>query len=91
MRIEFNEVVTGTDLAQVLTENEGAFLCQQGGKSYIAVCERGHSIKSLRPVGKSYIDPASLTGGNEPWTVQRLDLIEDPNRAQSRQTEQRRP
>ena len=72
MRIELNQMVTGADLARLLEENEGTFLCQQSGTTYIATAQRGHSITSLRQYGRKFVEVPSQNSGPELWSVQKL-------------------
>lgn len=84
--------ITATDLAQALGEDSGTFLCQQGGQTYVAVGRQGHSIVSLRPFGRRYVDPsASLSATPEPWTIVKLsnqEIIPEGDSQQSNRQQQ---
>ncbi len=75
-RLEIGQRVTALDLAQALDGNEGTFMCQQAGQSYIAVSKPGHSITSLRPVGRRFVEPTSVAVGQEPWLVEKISSQE---------------
>jgi hypothetical protein len=72
MRIEVGQSVPGIDLAQLLERNEGTFLAQQGGQTYLVTAQAGHSISSLRPVGQRFAQPTTNSAGQEPWLVTKL-------------------
>lgn len=73
MQIEHNQTVYGYDLAEVLRDNQGTFLAEQGGQTFIAVAESGHSISLLKPIGKPKPNFAAVSAGvTEPWSVTKL-------------------
>ncbi len=61
---------TTNDLAQTLQSESGTFYAQIGGLSFLVICAEGHSIKSIRPIGRAII-PAT-TNPNESWDVEKL-------------------
>lgn len=71
-KIEVGQRVTALDLAQLLDDQEGTFICQQAGQSYLAVSKKGHSITSLRPIGRRFIEAAPASSGQEAWVVERI-------------------
>lgn len=71
-KIDVGQRVVALDLAQALEDNEGTFICQQSGQSYLAVARKGHSITSLRPVGRRFIEATPVSGGQEAWIVERI-------------------
>lgn len=77
-RLEISQRITAQDLAQALEGQEGTFFCQQGGQGYIAVSKSGHSLVSLRPVGRRVMEvSAVITSGQEPWVIEKLSDNQD--------------
>jgi len=72
MQLEVGQRTQAVDLAVALEGNEGTFICQQGGQTFIAVSKRGHSITSLRPTGRRFIEVIPATAGQEGWLVEKL-------------------
>jgi hypothetical protein len=71
-KIEVGQRTTALDLAQALEGNEGTFHCQQSGQAYVAVAKPGHSITSLRPVGRRFVEPTAATVAQEPWLIEKI-------------------
>lgn len=82
-KLEYNQRISAFDLAEALNGEEGAFLCQQGGQSYIAISAQGHSIASLKPVGRHFNEvPGQSMGAPEAWLIEKISV------EQSTQTDQ---
>ncbi len=91
MKLDLNDNTVARDLAQALEGNEGTFLAQQGGQTYIAVSRKGHSIISLRPVGQRAMVPS--TGQPEPWAIEKIsnqEIFDYSEQREQRQTSQAR-
>lgn len=73
MQLQLNEQYTGFDLPSILEGDEGTYLAQQGGQSFICVAVEGHSIKLLRPIGRR-INELSVNTSNSPeqWLVTKI-------------------
>ncbi len=69
--LQVGERTAAIDLAIALQGEEGTFLCQQGGQSYIVVSQAGHSITSLRPVGRRFIESQPVMQ-QEGWTIEKV-------------------
>ena len=69
-----NQPQTTYDLAELLKGEEGTYLAQRAGQTFVVESQAGHSIKSIVPVGciESSQVPA---GSNPPWTVTRIDNL----------------
>jgi hypothetical protein len=89
MRIEVGQTVPGIDLAQLLERNEGTFLAQQGGQTYLVTAQAGHSISGIRPVGQRFNQPTTSVGGQEPWVVTKIsnDVLREEREGYSRERE----
>lgn len=70
--LQVGERTVALDLATALQGDEGTFLCQQGGQSYIAVAQHGHSITHLKPVGRRFIEAAPVSMLQESWTIEKI-------------------
>lgn len=66
------------DLAEGMRGRQGPFLAQHGGQCFIGVAKPGHSITSLRPVGRIVNEPLLAISLSPPWTVTMLDDIVAP-------------
>ena len=72
MKLEINVPVSGLDLANLLTDEQGLFLCQNRGQNYITVAKAGHSIAfGPTPIGKP-IQEVTASVGPEPWFVTKI-------------------
>jgi hypothetical protein len=71
-KLEVGQRTTALDLAEGLEGQEGTFCCQQGGQSYFAVAKAGHSITSLRPIGRRFVEATPVTAGQEPWLIEKI-------------------
>jgi hypothetical protein len=71
-RLEVGQRVVAADLAQALEENKGTFACQHGGQTYLAVAREGHSLTSLRPIGRQFIEVVPTATGQEGWTIEKI-------------------
>jgi len=65
-----NQSTTDIDLALALENEEGTFLAQKGGQSFLVVAEKGHSIASMRAVGQVLPVPPPMA--SEPWFVTKI-------------------
>src|SRR5947208_16011258 len=73
MKLQINVPVSGLDLANLLQDEEGFFLCQNRGQNFIAVAKAGHSIAfGPTPIGRGIIEQPSATLGPEPWVVTKI-------------------
>jgi len=70
-RLQIDQTITAPDLAQALADEQGTFLVQQGGQSYIAVSKAGHSIVSLKPVGPR-VPTLNIGASPENWFVTKV-------------------
>lgn len=68
--LQFGQQVTALDLAAALAGEEGTFLCQQAGQTYLVVAKQGHSIASIIPVGQR--QPVFATNVTQPWSIERI-------------------
>jgi hypothetical protein len=73
-KLPLNGTFQHPDLAAALRNDNGTFFCQQGGQGYIVVAAEGHSIKSLRPVGRKVLEAPTFVGNltPEPWTITKI-------------------
>ena len=62
--LRVNETVSNQDLARALDGEEGTFLAQRCGQSYLVTAQSGHSIKSFRPIGLP--EPVNMPIGSNP-------------------------
>ena len=73
MKLEINVPVSGLDLANLLTDEQGLFLCQNRGQNYITVAKPGHSIAfGPTPIGKVIQEQMSASLGPEPWVITKI-------------------
>lgn len=75
MKLEKGVPFTSQNLAAALQDDEGTFLCQHGGQSYIVEAQSGHSIVSgPTPIGPRVAQlPQTVTANSEPWTITKID------------------
>lgn len=75
MKLEKGVPFTSQNLAAALQDDEGTFICQHGGQSYIVEAQAGHSISSgPTPVGPRVAQlPQTVTANAEPWTITKID------------------
>ncbi len=75
MNLEKGVPFTTINLANALQDDEGTYLCQHGGQSYIVEAQHGHSITSgPTPVGPRVAQlPQNISANAEPWTITKLD------------------
>jgi hypothetical protein len=65
-----NQSTTDVDLALALDNEEGTFLAQKAGQSFLVVAEKGHSIASMRAVGQVLaVPPPAAT---DPWYITKI-------------------
>jgi hypothetical protein len=68
--IRTNQSTTDVDLALALENEEGTFLAQKAGHSFLVVAEKGHSIASMRAVGQVLAVPPS--SASDPWYITKI-------------------
>jgi hypothetical protein len=68
--LRVNQNVQDEDLALALENEEGTFLAQKSGLSFLVVAEKGHSIASIRSVGQ--VLPIQPPNANEPWFITKI-------------------
>ena len=75
MKLEKGIPFTSQNLAGALQDDEGTFLCQHGGQSYIVEAQSGHSIVSgPTPIGPRVQQlPQPMTVTAEPWTITKIN------------------
>ncbi len=75
-RIQVEQTITAPDLAQALQDEQGTFLVQQGGQTYLVLSRQGHSIVSFRAIGPR-IPTINVGSTPENWIVTKVsDNIE---------------
>jgi hypothetical protein len=73
MKLEINVPVSGLDLASLLEDEQGLFLCQNRGQNYITGAKAGHSIAfGPTPIGRVIQEPPTTNLGPEPWVVTKI-------------------
>lgn len=74
-RLEKGVPFTSQNLAGALQDDEGTFLCQNGGQSYIVEAQAGHSISNgPTPVGPRVPQlPQAITTNPDPWIITKID------------------
>jgi len=73
MKIEINVPISGLDLASLLEDEQGLFLCQNRGQNYLTVAKGGHSIAfGPTPIGRVIQEQPTTTLGPEPWFVTKI-------------------
>jgi len=65
-----NQSTTDIDLALALENEEGTFLAQKAGLSFLVVAEKGHSIASMRAVGQ--VLPVPPPAASDPWFITKI-------------------
>jgi len=65
-----NQSTTDIDLALALENEEGTFLAQKAGQSFLVVAEKGHSIASMRAVGQ--VLPLPPPAAADPWYITKI-------------------
>jgi hypothetical protein len=65
-----NQTTTDIDLALALENEEGTFLAQKAGQTFLVVAEKGHSIASMRAVGQ--VLPVPPPAASDPWHVTKI-------------------
>lgn len=65
-----NQSTTDVDLALALDNEEGTFLAQKAGQSFLVVAEKGHSIASMRSVGQVLAVPPPAA--SDPWYITKI-------------------
>lgn len=74
MKLEKGVPFASQNLAGALADDEGTFLCQHGGQTYLVEAQAGHSIASgPTPVGPRIAVPQSLNATAEPWTITKIN------------------
>lgn len=81
MKLEINTPVSGMDLANLLEGEQGLFLSQNRGQTYITVAAPGHPIAfGPMPIGQAIPEQIPITAVPEPWVVTKIgnsaDLLE---------------
>ncbi len=79
-KLEVGQRITALDLAQALEGQEGVFLAQQGGQAFRVEARAGHSIKSIIPVGRRFVETNPALLAQEPWTIERMPEAEGAQR-----------
>ncbi len=69
--LRINQTTTDQDLALALQDEHGTFLAQKGGQCFVVIAEEGHSIASLRSVGRPVVE-ATPTAGEQPWYITKI-------------------
>jgi hypothetical protein len=72
-----NQSTTDVDLALALENEEGTFLAQKAGQSFLVVAEKGHSIASMRSIGQ--VLPVPPPAASDPWYVTKIGSSTDIN------------
>ena len=73
MKLQINVPVSGLDLASLLQGEEGFFLCQNRGQTYVTVAKAGHSIAfGPTPIGRAIQEQPTANLGPEPWVVTKI-------------------
>jgi hypothetical protein len=70
--LRVNQSTTDQDLALALENEHGTFLAQKGGQSFLVVAEEGHSIASLRAVGRPVVEVTPPGAGEQPWVITKI-------------------
>ena len=70
-----NQNTTDIDLALALENEEGTFLAQKGGQTFLVVAEKGHSIASMRAVGQ--VLPVPQPAASDPWFITKISNTTD--------------
>ncbi len=65
-----NQSTTDVDLALALENEEGTFLAQKAGQSFLVIAEKGHSIASMRAVGQ--VLPTPPPAASDPWYITKI-------------------
>jgi len=65
-----NESTSDVDLALALENEEGTFLAQRAGQSFLVIAEKGHSIASMRAVGQ--VLPVPALAASDPWHITKI-------------------
>ena len=65
-----NQSTTDIDLALGLENEEGTFLAQKGGQTFLVIAEKGHSIASMRAVGQ--VLPVPRPVASDPWHITKI-------------------
>lgn len=60
------------DLAEALDGNYGTFYAECGGQGFVVTSSKGHSIVSLRPVGRQIVEQPSSNIAPKIWFVEKL-------------------
>jgi len=65
-----NQSTTDVDLALALENEEGTFLAQKAGQSFLVIAEKGHSIASMRSIGQ--VLPVPPPAATDPWYITKI-------------------
>ncbi len=89
--LRINQTTTDQDLALALEDEHGTFLAQKGGQCFVVVAQEGHSIASLRSVGRQFVE-AAPTAGEQPWFITKISnsteaLTEQPGYSREKRRE----
>ena len=68
--IRTNQTTTDVDLALALENEEGTFLAQKAGQSFLVIAEKGHSIASMRSIGQVLQVPPPAAA--DPWYITKI-------------------
>jgi hypothetical protein len=82
-----NQSTTDVDLALALENEEGTFLAQKAGQSFLVVAEKGHSIASMRAVGQ--VLPVPPPAASDPWYITKIGTSTEINGEGSRDRSRR--
>ena len=78
MKLEINTPVSGMDLANLLEGEQGLFLSQNRGQTYITVAAPGHPIAfGPMPIGQAISEQVPMTPVPEPWVVTKISNSAD--------------
>jgi len=91
MKLQIGVTATGLDLAAALDGDQGTFVCQQGGQTYLVGAKEGHSISyGPTPIGVRVIE-ANLSNSlsPEPWKITKIADNDITAQFRQKQTQQR--
>jgi hypothetical protein len=73
MKLDINVPVSGLNLANLLEGEQGLFLSQNRGQTYITVAKPGHPIAfGPMPIGQAIPEQLPMAAGPEPWVVTKI-------------------
>jgi hypothetical protein len=78
MKFEINVPMSGLNLADLLEGEQGLFLSQNRGQTYITVAKPRQPIAfGPMPIGQAIPEQVSVTAGPEPWVVTKISSSAD--------------